>query len=182
MATSPSDQNNKNVLAWLDRLQSSIRDAGSKTGPQAFRDLRDFENIEDDSEGESDGRTQAQIYATAAKDDGDDDNADESLGALPEAHVPIGLLADLSLSNSNANRKKDKPNKEGAALEEEDLNDNNVVRWSLLLFFQSQSWRICANHRVLQTKRTSCLVSQICCAFGKKWSNFVSQDPPQTLE
>ena len=135
MATSPSDKNNKNVLAWLDRLQSSIRDAGSKKGPQAFRDLRDFENVEDDSEGESDDRTQAQIYTTAGKDDKDDDNAEESLGALPEAHVPIGLLADLSLSNSNANRKKDKPTKEGAALDDEDFNDNNVVRRSLLLLF-----------------------------------------------
>ena len=140
MATSPSDQNNKNVLAWLDRLQSSIRDAGSKSGPQAFRHLRDFENIDDDSEGESDGRTQAQIYSTAATDDIEDDNVDDSLNAeakssLPEAHVPIGLLADLSLSHSNANRKKDKSSKEGAALEEEDFNDNNVVRRSLLRFF-----------------------------------------------
>ena len=139
MATSPSDQNNKNVLAWLDRLQSSIRNAGSQKGPQAFRNLRDFENSEDDSDGESDNRTQAQIYTTAAEDDKDDDNADDSLNAeakssLPEAHVPIGLLADLSLSNSNANRKKDKPSKDGAALDE-DLNDNNVVRRSLLLFF-----------------------------------------------
>jgi hypothetical protein len=140
MATSPSDQNNKNVLAWLDRLQSSIRDAGSKSGPQAFRHLRDFEIIDDDSEGESDSRTQAQIYATAATDDVDDDNVDDSLNAevkssLPEAHVPIGLLADLSLSNSNVNRRKDKPSKEGAALEEEDYNDNNVVRRSLFRFY-----------------------------------------------
>lgn len=133
MATSPSDQNNKNVLAWLDRLQSSIRDAGKKAGPQAFRDLRDFENIEDDSEGESDGHTQAQIYASAAKDDVDDDNPDENPGteaklqsSLPEAHVPIGLIADLSLSNSKAGRKRDKP-KHGAALDE-DLDGDNVVR------------------------------------------------------
>lgn len=138
MATSPSDQNNKNVLAWLDRLQSSIRDAGTKTGPQAFRDLRNFENVEDDSEGESDSRTQAQIYTSATKDDRDDDNTDETLGAeakssLPEVHVPIGLLADLSLSHSNANRKKDKPAKDRAALDEEDLNNDNVVCRSLLL-------------------------------------------------
>lgn len=129
MATSPSDQNNKNVLGWLDRLQSSICDAGKKAGPQAFRELRDFENGEDDSEGESDGRTQVQIYTSAAKDE--EDNADESLrteakSSLPEAHVPIGLLADLSLSNNKSNRKKDKP-KEGGALKEEDLNDDNVV-------------------------------------------------------
>jgi len=139
MATSPSDHNNKNVLAWLDRLQSSIRDAGKKAGPQAFRELRDFENVEDDSEGESDGRAQAQIYALAAKDDEDDDS-DEILrtetklqSSLPDAHVPIGLIADLSLSNNKANRKKDKP-KEGAVLSEEDLNDDNVVRISVLVY------------------------------------------------
>ena len=134
MATSPSDKNNKNVLAWLDRLHSSIRDAGKKAGPQAFRELRDFENVEDDSEGESDGRTQARIYALAAKDEREDDNADESSiaedklqSSLPEVHVPIGLIADLSLNSSKANRKKDK-NKDGAGLNEDDLND--VVRSS----------------------------------------------------
>lgn len=128
MATSPSDQNNKNVLAWLDRLQSSIRDAGTKAGPQAFRDLRDFENVEDDSEGEADNRVQAQIYSSVAKDDNEDLDAEANLqSSLPEVHVPIGLLADLSLSNSNANRKKDKPTKEGAVLDEEDLNNDNVV-------------------------------------------------------
>ena len=181
MATSPSDHNNKNVLAWLDRLQSSIRDAGSKTGPQAFRDLRDFETIEDDSEGESDGRTQAQIYTTAANDDGDDENPDESLSALPEAHVPIGLLADLSLSNNNANRKKDKPAKEGATLEEEDFNDNNVVRRSLpLSFLISKLMDLliigCCKRNILHA-----WLVKFSYAFGKKWSNFVSQDPPQTL-
>jgi hypothetical protein len=47
--------------------------------------------------------------------------------------VPIGLIADLSLSSSKANRKKDKP-REGAALNEEDLNDDNVVRGLLLVY------------------------------------------------
>jgi hypothetical protein len=81
---------------------------------------------------EFDSRTQAPLYTTAAEDDRDDDNADDSLNAEAKSSLP--LLADLSLSNSNANRKKDKPSKEGAALDEEDLNDNNVVRRSLLFF------------------------------------------------
>ena len=36
MATSPSDQNNKNVLDWLDRLEDSVRTAGGSAGPSAF--------------------------------------------------------------------------------------------------------------------------------------------------
>ncbi|KAJ3485890.1 hypothetical protein NLJ89_g11859 [Agrocybe chaxingu] len=54
MATSPSDQNNRNVLAWLDRLQSSVRDAGNNKGtPYAFSELRNIDGIEDDSDNES---------------------------------------------------------------------------------------------------------------------------------
>ena len=29
MATSPSDSNNKNILAWLDRLQASVQSNGT---------------------------------------------------------------------------------------------------------------------------------------------------------
>ena len=32
MATSPTDQNNQNVLAWLDRLQASVQAAGASAG------------------------------------------------------------------------------------------------------------------------------------------------------
>jgi len=48
MATSPSDQNKRNVLSWLDRLQSSVRDAGSSAGPDIFTELRNREEVESD--------------------------------------------------------------------------------------------------------------------------------------
>ncbi|KAF8966133.1 fungal-specific transcription factor domain-containing protein [Flammula alnicola] len=131
MATSPSDHNNRNVLAWLDRLQSSVRDAGKKGGPQAFLDLRNLDAVEEDSEQESESkRTQGRHYEAASAKAGEADGEEASQeddklqSALPESHVPLGLIADLSLSNSKANRKKDRTKE--ARLTEEDLNDDNV--------------------------------------------------------
>lgn len=133
MATSPSDQNNRDVLAWLDRLQSSVRDAGKKAGPRAFLDTRNPRNgEEEDSDVESDHRTHAQIYGLVAPDDDETagncdlstEDAENLQSSLPDSHVPLGLIANLSLCNSKAKGKKD--NKEG--LTEEDLNDDNVVR------------------------------------------------------
>ena len=37
MATSPTDQNNQNVLAWLGRLQASVQAAGAAGGAGAFK-------------------------------------------------------------------------------------------------------------------------------------------------
>ncbi|KAJ3884780.1 hypothetical protein GG344DRAFT_83513 [Lentinula edodes] len=64
MATSPSDSSNNNVLAWLDRLRTSVQDAGGKAGPVAFTDVcfsgnggdMDDEDDEDD-EGEDHDRS-----------------------------------------------------------------------------------------------------------------------------
>ncbi|KAF9483717.1 hypothetical protein BDN70DRAFT_799393 [Pholiota conissans] len=136
MATSPSDQNNRNVLAWLDRLQSSVRDAGKQAGPRAFLDLRTID-AEEDSDPESESkRTQGQAQAQAqapesqSKDTqsiaGDEASQDEEKlqSTLPESHVPLGLIADLSLSNSKAYRKKDHAKE--AHINEDDLNDDNV--------------------------------------------------------
>ncbi|KAF8151772.1 fungal-specific transcription factor domain-containing protein [Crassisporium funariophilum] len=132
MATSPSDQNNRNVLAWLDRLQSSVRDAGKKAGPQVFLDLRNFENHEEDSEESDSNQTHAQKYGLVApkeEDNGaeEDDatrDAEKLQSSLPDSHVPLGLIANLSLDNNKAKRKKDHT-KEGTP-NEEDLNDDNV--------------------------------------------------------
>lgn len=135
MATSPSDQNNRNVLAWLDRLQSSVRDAGNQKGPRAFLDLRNID-AEEESDGESESKraqtqNQNQAQETRPKDNqsvaGEDplQEEDKLQSTLPESHVPIGLIADLSLSNNKANRKKD--HAKDAHLNEDDLNDDNVV-------------------------------------------------------
>ncbi len=93
MATSPSDQNNRNVIAWLDRLQSSIREAGNHKGPRAFHELRTIDQ-EDESEPDSEGRrTQAQAAESTVKDNQSvaDDVAqddDKLQSTIPESHVP----------------------------------------------------------------------------------------------
>jgi hypothetical protein len=124
MATSPSDQNNRNVLAWLDRLQSSVRDAGSRGGPGVFLNLRN--QGDDDSDVESEAHKK--LLPSQEEDDSGGDCADGACAdvekLLPDSHVPLGLIANLSLSNSKAKKKNFA--KDGL-LNEEDLDDDNVV-------------------------------------------------------
>lgn len=133
MATSPSDQNNRNILAWLDRLQSSVRNAGGKGGPEAFKDLRSSRAAsEEDSESEY--KTRAQRYGLVpgsnTNTDGenvDDEDAtlvDDKLSSLPDSHVPLGLIANLSLSNTKA--KSGKKDQKDVIAAEENLDDDDV--------------------------------------------------------
>lgn len=123
MATSPSDQNNGNVLAWLDRLQSTVQNAGKKAGPQAFLDPQNDHMNDQDSDDEEEAK-RAKLGHDDAGDaaDGQDGSSENEKiqSALPDAHVPLGLIADLSLSNN----RKSKKDKAGA---NDDDNDDNVV-------------------------------------------------------
>ncbi|KAH9475248.1 Protein priB [Psilocybe cubensis] len=130
MATSPSDSNNRNVLAWLDRLQSSVRDAGKPAGPRAFSNPRDRADEESDVDSEG-KRTHAATILGGLRDDPEDtfaeapaDASEKLQSSLPESHVPLGLIADLSLSNTKSKKKRDQTKDLG--LNEEDLNDDNV--------------------------------------------------------
>ncbi|TFY54810.1 hypothetical protein EVJ58_g8640 [Rhodofomes roseus] len=82
MATSPSDHNNRNVIAWLDRLEESVQAAGSAN--------------DDDAEAEAEAKLQA----------------------LPDATVPLGLLAHLSLDNPKTKKGKKRAGAEGSENEE----------------------------------------------------------------
>ena len=171
MATSPSDHNNRNVLAWLDRLQSSVREAGQKAGPKAFLELRNLDGVEEESDAESESkRTQVDLgissgdknVTTGQTAGGGGDEAsqqeeeDKLQSSLPEAHVPLGLIADLSLSNSKANRKKE------GKVNEDDLNDDNVVCGLFIsVFFLCLGVGltvIFCGDRAWRTKHTSCRV------------------------
>jgi len=159
MATSPSDQNNRNVLAWLDRLQSSVRDAGSRGGPGAFLNLRS--QGDDDSDVESEAHKKPfGVLPSQEEDDSGGDCVDgvcadvEKL--LPDSHVPLGLIANLSLSNSKAKKKNFA--KDGL-LNEEDLDDDNVVCIFFdALFYGSDVFVLF--QRALRMIRTLCLVSR----------------------
>lgn len=155
MATSPSDQNNRNVLAWLDRLQSSVRDAGNAAGPNVFTELRNKE------EAESDGDSETPAIELVASEDEDPEggstsgDAEKIQASLPDAHVPLGLIANLSINSSKVKGKKDRAR--DVNVTEEDLNDDNVVR---LLPFVSQDFHLTCLviSRGWLTKHISCQV------------------------
>lgn len=151
MATSPSDTNNKNVLAWLDRLEDSVRTAGRSGGPKAFNlDSRAREG-EDDSEHESDHEEPGD--ATERGSVGTDGTVkveeDEKRHLLPNAAVPLGLIATLSLDN----------NKKSTAKDGDETDDDNVVSQVVHTEIVMVDWIIDhSSCRAWPMRRTSCLV------------------------
>ena len=114
MATSPSDQNNRNIIAWLDRLQASVRAGGVGHGEPAFK-LESRTKTEEESDPESAGEDDY--------DNGDFDDAPRDMMSLPDAAVPIGLIANLSLSNTKARA----GSHNGDIASTDTLDDDNVV-------------------------------------------------------
>src|SRR5690242_6042159 len=101
MATSPSDQNKGNVLAWLDQLETSVRDSGAQFDRN---DIREAAHEDSDKDSESQDKT-------ADEEDicNDDGIAEEkTASSLPDSHVPLGLIAKLSLSNNKKSKRKSK--------------------------------------------------------------------------
>ncbi|KAJ2932869.1 hypothetical protein H1R20_g4235, partial [Candolleomyces eurysporus] len=127
MATSPSDKNKGNVLAWLDRLQSSVRDAGSKGGPNVFSSPREQSQHQGESDGESDQTIDDAPEGNNAEEDEASSEDKLQQSSLPDSHVPLGLIANLSLTHSKKAKKKNKDgSKDLLGVSEEDLNDDNV--------------------------------------------------------
>jgi hypothetical protein len=90
-ATSPSDSDNMNVVDWLDRLQASLKQPGmaSPTDPNFLRNLRNpsavtVDDFEDDDPDAEEGPVK-------------EEDVEKVRSSLPDAAVPIGLLAKLSL-------------------------------------------------------------------------------------
>ncbi|KAI0338738.1 hypothetical protein BDW22DRAFT_1432263 [Trametopsis cervina] len=116
MATSPSDQNKQNVITWLDRLQDSVRTAGKSAGARAFNlDSRGSTDGEDESAGESEAsevgeQTERGSVGTVKVED------EERQQLIPDAAVPLGLIASLSLNNT----------KKTSAKDDDETDDDNV--------------------------------------------------------
>ncbi|KAL4066300.1 fungal-specific transcription factor domain-containing protein [Scleroderma yunnanense] len=96
MATSPSDKDNVRIVDWMDRLQSSTRPP-TQPCPSRMKMLHELR----DPHGSSGGAVD-----TIMDDSDDTDDVDETTegedtenmrSTLPDAAVPIGLLANLSL-------------------------------------------------------------------------------------
>lgn len=122
LATSPSDQNNKNVIAWLDRLEHSVRTAGGSGGPSAFglgsrgeQESANEEETESENE-EQDEATERGSATGAVKVEEDERNR-----GLPSSEVPLGLIAELALSS------KPRGGKGKKTVKDDDTDDDNVV-------------------------------------------------------
>jgi hypothetical protein len=125
MATSPSDQNNKDLLMWLDRLHNSGTTAGDQEVAKSYKlELR--RAAEDDGdESEEDPAGADEDPGTGGDDDDDDDVVQNQ--NLPDAAVPLGLIANLSLSNN-----KRKAKNAAADARREEIEDDDVVRFDSL--------------------------------------------------
>ncbi|GJE99679.1 fungal-specific transcription factor domain-containing protein [Phanerochaete sordida] len=122
MATSPSDQNNKNVLAWLDRLEHSVRTAGGSAGPGAFG-LGSRGEQESATEEESESENEEHDEPTERGSTGGTVKVeeDEKNQSLPSSEVPLGLIAELALSSKPRGGKGKK-----AVKDEDETDDDNV--------------------------------------------------------
>ncbi|KIM60279.1 hypothetical protein SCLCIDRAFT_1217063 [Scleroderma citrinum Foug A] len=96
MATSPSDKDNIKIADWMDRLQSSTRPP-SQPCPSRMKMLHELR----DPHGSNDGGGDTVMNDS---DDGEDvevttegEDTENMRSSLPDAVVPIGLLANLSL-------------------------------------------------------------------------------------
>lgn len=120
-ATSSSDQNNLNIIAWLDSLQASIQSALATTRERAFK-LKSRTKNTDDSDPESSDGWDKDIDIEVI--DADETLSDpEPIQSLPNAAEPLGLIANLSLSNIKAKTRGH--NRDVASIDTVD--DDNVV-------------------------------------------------------
>ena len=116
MATSPSDQNNRDIIAWLDKLQGSVQSAGIAAGDNAFK---------------MDSRAKAEYESEQDSDEeydlvDDSDRGIDTMSSLPDPAVPLGLIAKMSLSNPKAKASSNN----GDIASTDTLDDDNVVRIS----------------------------------------------------
>ena len=155
MATSPQDQSNRNVREWLSRMQDSVRTAGSSGGPNAF-DLSSrgtatargdhhheggvgIDADADDSDGgdsvtSDPTRGPKTIHGVSELQQDLDGQGDgegvDKLHTIPDAAVPLGLIANLALGDHNeSGRKRD----------DKDDDDNVVCRMITFFFFGGDS-------------------------------------------
>ncbi|KAJ7140019.1 fungal-specific transcription factor domain-containing protein [Mycena crocata] len=137
MATSPSDTTNRNILAWLDRLQASVRaNSNLDASPPVFASSASFSASRNPSANFN--STNPNFASNPAFEESDEEEGnrgeeeeedeDGESSVLPDASVPLGLIANLSLSNSRGKERRAGRAGEAAAREEEldELDDDNV--------------------------------------------------------
>jgi hypothetical protein len=105
-ATSSADQHRKNVVAWLDRLQSQARISPRKHPSQLDPRADKGSTLSDESDREEASQKRIQShpsYGSPAWDDtpiSSDTLVGSDIDPYPDDAVPIGLLAHLAISTS----------------------------------------------------------------------------------
>jgi hypothetical protein len=122
MATSPSDRDNRDTVEWLTRLKASLKTGDGKLN--AFTDPRPERPADEESEfDDSTVHPHMGQSSPSGDEDAEGDEHDEKLSSL---HVPLDLLADLSLDVV----KRRKPGKKGhskeSLLKQDDPNDTDI--------------------------------------------------------
>ncbi|KAG5637474.1 hypothetical protein H0H81_004445 [Sphagnurus paluster] len=117
--TSVCERDDQNAMEHRERLPSSIRKAGGTAGPQAFNAPRGPAAEEDDSDHEESSNPQSfGLVAPLQDEDSTDASPNEKLlSSLPNYDAPLGLIANLSLSNTNSKMSE----KEFAGLRDDDV-------------------------------------------------------------
>lgn len=118
------------MIAWLDRLQSSVRSAPVRSGTAANPFQLDTrvgkgggQSDESDEEHASQKHVQARPASTGSGDAPLSPNTlvESDIDPYPDDAVPIGLLANLAISSRDTGVPADKTRKEKA-------DDDDVVR------------------------------------------------------
>lgn len=132
MATSSGDQHRQNVIAWLDRLQSSVRSPPTRSAPapNPFQlDARASKDggpsDESDEERASEERVQPRRASSGSEDTPVSPNTlvESDIDPYPDDAVPIGLLAQLAIHTSSdaTDRPADRRHKETGAVDDDDV-------------------------------------------------------------
>jgi hypothetical protein len=134
MATPSSDHHRQTVIAWLDRLQSSVRSPPVRSG--LAKNPFQLDNTGDSEESDDERKQQQQQHAQPRRASSGSDDSPLSPNTLvddidpyADEAVPIGLLANLAISTS----KDDPVSSEKKGKDGENADDDDVVRSHLML-------------------------------------------------
>ncbi|KAI9508712.1 fungal-specific transcription factor domain-containing protein [Russula earlei] len=130
-ATSSNDQHRQNVIAWLDRLRSSVR-SPARSAPAANPFHLDTHAVkvagqsdESDEEPASQKRAQQRPPSSGSEDVPVSPNTlvESEIDPYPDDAVPIGLLANLAISTSrdSTSTALEKTRKENGAADDDEV-------------------------------------------------------------
>ena len=144
MATPSSDHHRQTVIAWLDRLQSSVRSPPVRSGP-AKNPFQLDTHTGDSEESDDEHRQQQQQHVQPRRASSGTDDSPLSPNTLVEGDidsyaddaVPLGLLANLAISTSkdDSTVSAEKKGKGG-----ENADDDDVVRSHFCRLHRRSHW------------------------------------------